>query len=72
VGIHRHLAAVRAGVRAGGVGDLVAVGRSTTTVGQSGEPFVEGWQLFDGDEGGGFHILAAPQSTSRIEGFPPT
>lgn len=43
--------------------------RTVTVTWQSGEPFVEGWQLFDGDEGGGFHVLEASQSTSRTEGF---
>ncbi|MDY1006448.1 hypothetical protein [Curtobacterium sp. CFBP9011] len=27
------------------------------------------WQLLDGDEGGGFHVLEASQSDSRTEGF---
>ncbi|WNY33168.1 hypothetical protein Q9Q99_13370 [Curtobacterium flaccumfaciens] len=43
--------------------------RTVTVTWQSGEPFLEGWQLFDGDEGGGFHVLEASQSTSRTEGF---
>lgn len=28
-----------------------------------------GWQLLDGDESGGFHVLEASQSESRTEGF---
>jgi lysophospholipase L1-like esterase len=42
---------------------------TVTVTWESGEPFVEGWQLFDGDEGGGFHVLEASQSESRTEGF---
>jgi lysophospholipase L1-like esterase len=43
--------------------------RTVTVTWESGTPFVEGWQLFDGDEGGGFHVLEASQSSSTTAGF---
>lgn len=43
--------------------------RTVTIAWESGKPFVEGWQLFDGDEAGGFHVLEASQSTSTTAGF---
>lgn len=46
-----------------------AATRTVTVAWEGGEPFVEGWQLFDGDEGRGFHVLEGSQSTSTTAGF---
>jgi lysophospholipase L1-like esterase len=48
---------------------LSSATRTVTVTWESGTPFVEGWQLFDGDEGGGFHVLESSQSESTTAGF---